>query len=123
MNNLSIQNTLEKAYHVLGFSLDETKKALSELAALQLLAATSELANDMAEDEAAEFGEKIAHADDEERQSMVKSLIDKRNGNVVFQEKIKAAAKKVLDDYAAYLKTRGDDSQKAQIAQILAEIG
>ncbi|MFA6376924.1 MAG: hypothetical protein WCX69_06010 [Candidatus Paceibacterota bacterium] len=118
-----IQRVLTRVYETLKFVSEETKNALNDLAAVQQLAVSAELLKSLTETEVATLNSELAAKSDEEKKALIEGIAKAHAADDDFKARAQVAAKKVLDDHIAYLKTRGDDAQKAEIAKILAEIG
>ena len=121
MENKNIQENLKEVYAVLKFSEKEAQDALNDLAGIQQVAVAAELVKTLSEDEASELNA-AAQKPDEEKKAVMEKIAKARANDENFKTAAQAAAKKVIDEHIAYLKTRGDDAQKAEIAKILAEI-
>ena len=121
MENQQIQEKLKMVYAVLKFSENEAKEALSDLAGIQQVAVATELVKVLTEDEVKTLND-LAQKPDEEKKAAMEQIAKAHAADEGFKAAAQAAAKKVIDEHAAYLKTRGDDSQKAEIAQILGVI-
>jgi hypothetical protein len=119
----AIQNALTRVYEVLKFTADEAKGALNDLAGVQQLTVSTELLKSLTAAEVAELNKDFVTKSEEERKTMIEQIGKAHGADVEFMARAQAAAKKVLDDHIAYLKTRGDDGQKEAIGKILAEIG
>ena len=118
----NLKESLAKAYQILKFTPEEITEALGDLAGLQQLAVAAELLKDLSEEETKDLNTRFAAMPEDEKKKEIAAIAQKRQGSDEFKAKAKAAAEKVLADHVAYLKTRGDDAQKAQIAQALAGI-
>jgi len=118
----AIQGALTRVYETLKFTPDEAKGALNDLAGLQQLAVATELLKSLTEGEVAELNKDFAAKSEDERKAMIEEIAKAHGADIEFVAAAQAAAKKVLDDHIAYLKTRGDDSQKETIGKLLAEI-
>jgi len=121
MENKNIQKSLKEVYVILKFSDKEAQDALNDLAAIQQVAVAAELVKTLTEEEAAELNA-AAEKSDEEKKAVMEKIAKARAGDENFKNAAQAAAKKVIDEHIAYLKTRGDEAQKAEIAKILGEI-
>ncbi len=122
MQNQQIQEALKKVYGILKFSDKEAQDSLNDLAGIQQVAVATELVKVLTEDEVKTLNE-LAQKSDEEKKALMEQIAKAHAADEGFKAAAQAAAKKVIDEHAAYLKTRGDDAQKAEIAKILAEIG
>jgi len=122
MKGDNIKNILKRVYGILKFSEDEAKDSLSDLAGIQQVAVATELMKVLGEEEVKTLNG-LAQKTDEERKAAMEQIAKAHAGDEGFKTAAQAAAKKVLDEHIAYLKTRGDEAQKAEIAKILAEIG
>jgi polyribonucleotide nucleotidyltransferase len=120
-NNQKIQEALNKIYKILKFTEAETKDALSDLAGIQQVAVATELIKVLNADEVKTLND-LAQKTDEEKKAAMKQIAKAHENDEDFKSWAQAVAKKVIDDHIAYLKTRGDKDQKAEIAKILAEI-
>ncbi len=118
----NIQKNLKKVYSILKFTDDEADSALNDLVGIQQAAVANELLKTLTEEEAIQIGA-LAQKSDEEKKAAMEQIAKAHAGDDGFKAAAQAAAKKVVDEHVAYLKTRGDDSQKAEIAQILEGIG
>ena len=118
----TIQNTLTRVYGILKFTPDEAKRALNDLAGVQQLAVSAELLKSLTEAEVADLNNDFASKSEQERKATMEQIAKAHATDDDFKARAKTAAKKVLDEHIAYLKTRGDDGQKEAIGRILAEI-
>ena len=118
----TIHNALTLVYEILKFSPDEIKNALNDLAGIQQVAVATELVKVLGEDEVKTLND-LAQKTDEEKKAAMEQIAKAHANDETFKTAAQVAAKKVLDEHITYLKTRGDESQKAEIAKILAEIG
>lgn len=119
--NQNISDALSRVYQVLKFSPETIKTTLGELGATQQIAIFTELVDVLTEKEAADLAA-AAEKSDEEKKGVMEKIAKARVNDEGFKSAARAAAKKVIDEHIAYLKTRGDEVQKAEIAKILAEI-
>jgi len=87
------------------------------------MAVTTELIKSLTEAEVAALNNDLAAKSVEGKQAMIEEIAKAHASDEDFKTRAQAAIKKVLDDHIAFLKTRGDDAQKAQIAKTLAAIG
>jgi hypothetical protein len=117
-----IKNALTAVYETLKFAPDEIDGALSDLAGVQQIAITTEVLKSLTETEVAELNKDFAVKPELERKAMIERIAKTHAAEDDFKARVQSAAKKVLDEHIAYLKTRGDDRQKEAIAKILAEI-
>jgi tRNA 2-selenouridine synthase SelU len=118
----AIQDVLTRVYGLLKFTPDEVKGSINDLASIQQVAISTELIKDLTESEVADLNKDFESKSEAERKAAIEVVAKKRSANPEFLARVQAAAKKVLDEHIAYLKTRGDDGQKQEIAKILAEI-
>lgn len=119
----AIQGVLSRAYETLKFTPDEISGALNDLAGLQQLAVSTELLKSLTEAEVAALNKDFASKTEDERKAMIEQIAKAHATDENFKSRAQAAAKKVLDEHTAYLKTRGDGSQNQEISRILGEIG
>jgi hypothetical protein len=119
----AIQGVLSRVYETLKFTSDEINGALNDLAGVQQLAVAAELLKSLTQAEVGKLNKDFAVKSEEERRATMEQIAKAHVADVDFKTRVQEAAKKVLDEHIAYLKTRGDDSQKAEIAKILAGIG
>jgi hypothetical protein len=117
----NIQKNFKKVYAILRFTDKEADDALNGLAGVQQAAIANELLKTLNREEADQIGA-ISQKSDEEKKAAMEQIAKAHAGDEGFKVAAQAAAKKVLDEHIAYLKTRGDEGQKAEIAKILAEI-
>lgn len=117
----TIQSALVRVYETLGFTPQEVKEALNDLAGLQQLAVATELLRSLTEDEVKTING-AAQKTDEEKKAAMEQIAKAHAVDEDFKSRAQVAAKKVLDGHIAYLKTRGVEGQKAGIAKILAGI-
>jgi len=122
MQNKNVQEVLIKVYGILKFTETEAKDALNDLAGIQQVAVATEMVKVLTEDEVKTLNG-LAQKTDEEKKAAMEQIAKMHAAEEGFKAAAQAAAKKVLDEHIAYLKTRGDEAQKAEIAKILAEIG
>ena len=116
-----IQDMLRHIYSILEFTPDGVKNTFNDLAAMQQMAVSTELVKVLTEDEVKTLNE-AAQKSDHEKKIIIEQLTRAHSGDQEFVTRSEVAARKVLDDHIAYLRTRGDDAQKAEISKILAEI-
>jgi copper oxidase (laccase) domain-containing protein len=112
---------LNRVYEILKLTPEEIKAAIGELAKAQQAAVSAELLKSMTEEEAgliAGLGQKTGGEQAAAMEKIAKNHLADEN----FKNRAIAAAKSVINEHIAYLKTRGDDHQKEQIAKILSEI-
>lgn len=119
--NLKFKNAFDRIYRILKFSDKEAQDAINDLAAIQQVAVAAELVKALTKEEAAELSA-AAQKSDEEKKAIMEKIAKAHAGDENFKNAAQAAAKKVIDEHIAYLKTRGDEAQKAEIAKILTEI-
>jgi hypothetical protein len=117
-----IKNVLVRVYEALKFTPDEINGALNDLAGIQQLAMATELLKSLTETEVAELNKDFAVKRELERKVMIERIAKTHASEDDFKARVQSAAKKVLNEHIAYLKTRGDGAQKEAIAKILAEI-
>jgi hypothetical protein len=122
MESNNIEMILKRVYGILKFSEAEAKDALNDLAGIQQVAVATELVKVLTEDEVKTLNG-LAQKTDSERKTAMEQVAKAHAADEGFKKAAAAAAKKVIDEHIAYLKTRGDEAQKAEIAKILAEIG
>ncbi|MCU0653461.1 MAG: hypothetical protein MUD10_04340 [Candidatus Pacebacteria bacterium] len=115
----NIQKSLKKVYSVLKFTDEEAESALGDLAALQQAAVANELLKTLTQEEADQIGA-MDQKTDEERKAVMEQIAKTHAADKNFKQAAQAVAKQVLDEHIAYLKTRGDEGQKVEIAKILA---
>ena len=123
MDNKKIKDALGRVYGILKFSPEEIKKTVNNIAGLQQLAVAAAVAGDLSENEKAALGKDFMAKSADEKIEIIDQIFQARGDNKDFLAKAQAAAKKVIDEHVAYLKTRGDDAQKAEIAKILEGVG
>lgn len=120
-NQFNIENILAKAYGILKMPPDEIKIVLNDLGSLQRAAVLAELIKGLNEAEIKELAAVANNPEDRGKLVMEKiAVIHKDDAD--FGIRAQGAAKGILNDHINYLKTQGDDAQKAEIAKILAEI-
>ena len=117
-----VQSALTRVYETLKLTLDGIKGSLNDLAGVQRLAVFTELLKSLTEAEVATLNTELSTKTDEEKKSLIESIARAHAADADFKARAQAAAKAVLDDHIAYLKTRGDETQKEVITKILAEI-
>ena len=120
-NNQNTQSILNKIYSILKFSDKEARGALNDLANIQQVAAATELFKVLTKEEI-ETLNGLAQKSSEERNAEMEKLVKNHVVDNNLQSSMQAAAKKAIDEHIAYLKTRGDDNQKKEIAKLLAQI-
>lgn len=118
----NIRKSLKKAYSILKFTDEEADNALNDLMEIQQVAVANELLKTLTKEEADRI-EAMEQETDENKRIFMESIAKAHAGNKEFKEAAQAVVKKVINDHVTYLKTRGDDFQKSQIAAILAEVG
>jgi hypothetical protein len=117
----NIQDALTRVYSILKFTEAETDDALGDLAGIQQVAVATELVKMLNEEEIKTLNG-LAEKSEVEKKAAMEQIVKVRATDSDFKYRAQAAAKKVLDEHIAYLKTRGDDNQKQAINKILAEI-
>ena len=117
----AIRDVAARAYEILKFTPEDIKDALDDLAGIQQVAVATELVKVLTADEIKTLNE-AAKKSEEEKNAAMEQIIKTHAADEGFKTRAQAAAKKVLGEHIAYLKTRGDDNQKEAIAKILAEI-
>lgn len=124
MNNQNsvISDSLTKVYQILKFTPEEIKNALADLAGIQQIAVATELLKSLTEAEVSEINA-VAQKSEEEKKAAMEKVAMAHKDDADFAARAKASAKRVVDEHVVYLKTRGDEGQKAQIAQVLAGMG
>jgi hypothetical protein len=116
-----INDTLVRVYEALKFTSEEVKGALNDLVGIQQIAVATELLKSLTESEVKTLND-LASKSDEEKKKTMEQIAQAHKDDKDFAGRARAAAKKVLDDHIAYLKTRGDEGQKEEIGKILAAI-
>ena len=115
------KEAFNRIYEVLKFTSDEAKTAIADLAAIQQVAIATELMKVLTEDEIKIITD-LAQKSVEEKKTAMEQIAANHKNDAGFTVKAREAAKKVLGEHIEYLKTRGDEAQRAEIAKILAGI-
>jgi len=118
----AMQEKLTRIYGVLKFTPEEVVGALNDLAGIQQIEAATELMKVLGKDEIRALDE-LAQKSDEEKRAIVEKITKIHAADNDFMARAQAAADSALNRHIEYLKTRGDESQKQQIAEILAQAG
>ncbi len=121
MDNDIVKNALMRVYKILGLSEDEANQSWDDLVGVRQVAVVSELVKSMDEEEIGLANELMQNGD-EAKITMIKKIIAGKENNNELIEKSQVAAERVLKDHILYLKTQGTETQKAEIAAILANI-
>jgi hypothetical protein len=121
MENENIANILNRVCAILKFTPDESREAINNLAGVQQIAVASELVRVLSEEEIKTMGD-LAQKTAEEKKAVMEQIAVAHADDPKFKSASEAATQMVLTDYITYLKTRGDEAQKAEIAKVLAEI-
>lgn len=116
-----ITNSLTRVYEILEFTPDEIKDAISDLGKAQQLAVAAELLKSLTANEAKAISD-AAQKTDEEKRALMERIAKTRAADEDFKSRAQEAAKKVLDEHIAHLKSGGDGEQKETIVRILKEI-
>ncbi|HOI96993.1 MAG TPA: hypothetical protein PLA19_00645 [Candidatus Pacearchaeota archaeon] len=103
------------------FTFDDIDATLKELAKIQQIAVSTAFLGVLTPEEIKAIND-AAQKSSEEKKAIMEQIAKAHAGDENFKVRMQAEMKKVNDEHIAYLKTRGDDSQKAEIAKILAEI-
>jgi len=112
---------LIRVYKILGLTTEEIEKTFEDLAGIQQIAASTELLRVLDKDEV-DMLNGLEQSSGAERVATLEKIIGKHKNDPGFSEKMQAAAKSVMNDHISTLKSRGDESQRARIAQVLAGI-
>lgn len=121
MEKQSLQDSLKQVYAILKFTEEEANRALKDLASIQEIEVATELVKSFSPEEVKTING-LAAAAEEEKKAVMEKIAQAHAAEEDFRARAAAAAKKVLYEHIIYLKTRGDESQKAEIAKILAEL-
>lgn len=121
MDQQKLNLALIQIYKTLGFTDQEIEKTFEDLTGIQQVATSNELLRILDKNEIESLNG-LEQNSGPEMAAVLSRIVEKHQDNPEFSEKLQAAAKRVLDDHIAYLKSRGDDSQKSRIAQILAGV-
>jgi len=121
MEKQQMQAALVQVYKILKFTDEEIKNALNDLASIQQVVLATEMIKSFTPEEVKTVND-LAQASDEEKKAAMEKIAQAHVGDADFKTRAQAATKKVLYEHVIYLKTRGDESQKAEIAKILAGI-
>lgn len=116
-----VKDCLVRVYEILEFTSDDIDATLKELAKIQQIAVSTAFLEVLTLEEIKAING-AAQKSNEEKKAVMEQIAKAHAGDENFKVRIQAEIKKVNDEHIAYLKTRGDDSQKAEIAKILAEI-
>ncbi|MFA6376792.1 MAG: hypothetical protein WCX69_05340 [Candidatus Paceibacterota bacterium] len=118
MQNQQIQDALNRVYLILKFTEVEAKNAVQDLASIQQVAIATEFLKSLTNDEVNILAQKT----DTEKKMIMEQFAKAHTADEDFKSRASAAARDVLNEHFAYLKTRGDDSQKTEISKILSEL-
>jgi len=113
-----IRNSLLRVYEVLKFTPEEAKKALDEFMGLIQVSIMTELLNGLSEAEIKSLGEEFAKKSPAEQQKQAESVLKSHYSQEEIVKKISGATKPVVQEYFAYLKSRGNK----EVDRILAEV-
>ena len=116
-----IKDCLARIYEILEFTSDEIDATLKELAKIQQIAVSTVFLEVLTPEEIKAING-AAQKSSEEKKAIMEQIAKAHAGDENFKVRMQAEMKKVNDEHIAYLKTRGDDAQKAEIAKIMAEI-
>ena len=116
-----IQDILSQTYKILKLNDAEIKSSLNNISILQQLAISTELLKSFTEKEI-DIVSNLKGGTDADKKTAANLIAKEHAGDQDFAGRAQDAVKKVLDNHIAYLKTRGDDQQKAEISKVLAEI-
>lgn len=116
-----VKDCLVRVYKILEFTSDDIDATLKELAKIQQIAVSTAFLGVLTPEEIKAING-AAQKSSEEKKAIMEQIAKAHAGDENFKVRMQAEMKKVNDEHIAYLKTRGDDSQKAEIAKILAEI-
>ena len=121
MENANIANILNRVHAILKITPDEARDRINNLAGVQQIAVAYELMQVLTEEETKSL-DSLEQIPDGEKGVVMERIAKAHANDPKFKSVAEAASQKVLADYIAYLRTRGDNVQKAEIAKILAEV-
>ena len=116
-----INDCVARIYEILEFAPEQIEELKGDLAKAQQAAAAAEMLKNLTQDELKSIDE-AAQKSDEDKKAAIEQIVKLRAADKNLKQAAAIAAKKVLDEHIDYLKTQGDEAQKAEIAKILAEM-
>ncbi len=116
-----VKDCLLRVYKILEFTSDDIVATLKELAKIQQAAVSTAFLEVLTAEEIKSING-AAQKSSEEKKAVMEQIAKAHASDENFKVRMQAEMKKVNDEHIAYLKTCGDDGQKAEIAKILAEI-
>ncbi len=117
-----IKDCLARIYEILEFTSDEIAAAMKELAKIQQVAVSTAFLEALAPEEIRAIND-AAQKSDDEKKLIMDQIAQAHAADENFEVRMQSEIKKVIDEHIAYLKTCGDDGQKAEIAKVLAGLG
>jgi len=117
-----IKDCLARIYEILEFTSDEIAAAMKELAKIQQAAVSTAFLEALAPEEIRAIND-AAQKSDDEKKLIMDQIAQAHAADENFKVRMQSEIKKVIDEHIAYLKTCGDDGQKAEIAKVLAGFG
>ncbi len=117
-----IKDCLARIYEILEFTSDEIAAAMKELAKIQQAAVSTAFLEALAPEEIRAIND-AAQKSDDEKKLIMDQIAQAHAADENFKVRMQSEIKKVIDEHIAYLKTCGDDGQKAEIAKVLAGLG
>ena len=117
-----IKDCLASIYEILEFTSDEIAAAMKELAKIQQAAVSTAFLEALAPEEIRAIND-AAQKSDDEKKLIMDQIAQAHAADENFKVRMQSEIKKVIDEHIAYLKTCGDDGQKAEIAKVLAGLG
>jgi len=115
-----IKDCLVRIYGILEFTSEEVAAAMEKLAKIQQAAVSAAFLESLTPEEVKSIND-AAQKSDQEKKAIIEQITQGHAVNEDFKNRTQAEIKKVISEHTAYLKTRGDDRQKNEIAKILAE--
>jgi hypothetical protein len=117
-----IVDLIKQVYAVLEFSPSQIDAALDDFYGINQSAVAAQMVTDFTPKEVEELNKCLSPEFAGNRQEKLGEIVKSHFSNTNFAAKAGEATDKAWREYAAYLKTLGNDSQKEKISQILASI-
>lgn len=118
----NILNSVKQVYSILKFSPKEAQAALNDLAGISQSAIMAEMMGDLSKDEIVELEKCFLPENAAGKKEMIERAVRKHFLKKEFIVKAEIVSEKVWREYAAYLRSLGNDEQREKIGQMLAGI-
>jgi len=119
----AVKEVFERAYRVLKFTPEEIQQTFDSLADLEQLLLMNVLLKSLNKEEIVSLNKNFADATEDGKKKIIEEIIDARKHDKNFMDQICTVAAKTANDHIIFLKGRGDDAQKQEVAKVMAEIG